>query len=113
MAADTESVSREEHAMPDVAVNSDTTAQTSSGLLNDFSQLQDKLSEVRSKIQNLLSDGYRTPAAQQKFQPYFDQFAKGFDQVNQSLQGIGQYVKNVGDAFDSTDTQLGSSLPSS
>lgn len=98
--------------MPDFAVNSDTTAQTSSALLNDFSQLTDKLTEVRGKIQNLLSDGYRTPAAQQKFQPFFDEFAKGFDQVNQSLQGIGQYVKSVGDAFDSTDNQLGSSLPS-
>jgi WXG100 family type VII secretion target len=99
--------------MPDFAVNSDVTAQTSAGLLNDFSELTQKLSEVRGKVQSLLSDGYQTPAAQQRFQPFFDQFAKGFDQVNQSLQGIGQYVKTVGDTFDQTDTQLGASLPSS
>ena len=98
--------------MPDFAVNSDTTAQASSALLNDFSQLTDKLSEVRGKIQNLLADGYRTPAAEQQFKPFVDEFAKGFQQVNDSLQGIGQYVKSVGDAFDNTDSQLGSSLPS-
>lgn len=96
--------------MPNFAVNSDETASTSAALLNDFSQLQDKLSEVRGKIQNLLAQGYSTPAAQQKFQPFFDEFASGFDKVNQGLQGIGQYVKSVGDAFAQTDEQLGNNL---
>ncbi len=96
--------------MPDFAVNSDETAQTSSALLSDFSELQDKLTDVRGKITALLAQGYRTPAAQQRFQPFFEEFARGFDTVNQSLQGIGQYVKSVGDAFDQTDQQLGSSL---
>jgi WXG100 family type VII secretion target len=96
--------------MPDFAVNTEETAQTSAALLNDFSQLQDKLTEVRGKVQNLLAQGYRTPAAQQKFQPFFDEFAKGFDQVNQGLQGIGNYVRAVGDAFQSTDQDLGSKL---
>ncbi|BCY07221.1 WXG100 family type VII secretion target [Actinoplanes sp. L3-i22] len=96
--------------MPDFAVNTEETSQTSAALLNDFSQLQDKLTEVRGKVQNLLSQGYRTPAAQQKFQPFFDEFAKGFDQVNQGLQGIGNYVRSVGEAFESTDSDLGSRL---
>ncbi|MEV4708499.1 WXG100 family type VII secretion target [Actinoplanes sp. NPDC049316] len=96
--------------MPDFAVNSDETAQTSAALLNDFSQLQDKLVEVRGKVQNLLAQGYRTPAAQQKFQPFFDEFARGFDQVNQGLQGIGNYVRSVGEAFSSTDQDLGARL---
>jgi WXG100 family type VII secretion target len=96
--------------MPDYKVNSDETASTSQALLNDFSQLQDKLTEVKGKISSLLANGYSTPAAQQKFSPFFDEFAKGFDQVNQGLQGIGQYVKSVGDAFSQTDDQLGSNL---
>ncbi|MEU3184199.1 WXG100 family type VII secretion target [Streptomyces sp. NPDC006923] len=96
--------------MPNFAVNSDETSSTSASLLNDFASLQDKLTEVRGKITNLLAQGYSTPAAQQKFQPFFDEFAKGFDQVNQGLQGIGQYVKAVGDAFSQTDEQLGSNL---
>jgi WXG100 family type VII secretion target len=96
--------------MPNFNVNSDETASTSQALLSDFSQLTDKLSEVRNKIQSLLSNGYSTPAAQQKFSPFFDEFAKGFQTVNDSLQGIGQYVKSVGDAFDQTDSQLGNNL---
>jgi WXG100 family type VII secretion target len=96
--------------VPDYKINSDETASTSQALLNDFTQLQDKLTEVRGKIQSLLANGYSTPAAQQKFSPFFDEFAKGFDQVNQGLQGIGQYVKSVGEAFSQTDDQLGSNL---
>lgn len=96
--------------MPDFAVNTEETSQTSAALLNDFAQLQEKLTEVRGKVQNLLSQGYRTPAAQQKFQPFFDEFTKGFDQVNQGLQGIGNYVRSVGEAFQSTDSDLGSRL---
>jgi WXG100 family type VII secretion target len=98
--------------MPDYKVNSDTTASTSQSLLSDFSTLTDKLTEVKGKIQQLLADGYSTPSAQQKFSPFFDEFAQGFNQVNQALQGIGQYVKSVGDAYSQTDDQLGSSIGS-
>ena len=96
--------------MPDYKVNSDETAQTSAALLNDFSQLEDKLREVKQKVSGLLANGYQTPSAQAKFSPFFDEFAKGFDQVNQGLNGIQQYVKSVGDTFSQTDDQLGSNL---
>ena len=96
--------------MPDYRVNSDETASTSQALLNDFSQLQDKLTEVRNKIDALLADGYSTPAAQQRFAPFVENFARGFDQVNQGLEGIGTYVRSVGEAFTQTDDQLGTSL---
>jgi WXG100 family type VII secretion target len=99
--------------MPEFNVNSDTTAQTSSSLLNSFNQLSEQLTQVNSQVNSLLADGYSTPAAQAKFQPYFEEFAKGFSQVNQSLQGISTYVKQVGETFQNTDTQLGASLPQS
>jgi WXG100 family type VII secretion target len=99
--------------MPEFNVNSDTTAQTSASLLNSFNDLTEQLSQVRNQIQSLLADGYSTPAAQQKFQPYFEEFAQGFNSINQSLQGISSYVKQVGESFASTDTQLGASLPQS
>ncbi|WP_033341140.1 WXG100 family type VII secretion target [Catenuloplanes japonicus] len=96
--------------MPNFAVNSDETAQTSATLLADFTALQDKLTEVRGKIDGLLANGYSTPAAQQKFQPFFEEFARGFEQVNQGLEGIGNYVRTVGEAFSDTDQQLGNAL---
>ncbi|MDP9792706.1 WXG100 family type VII secretion target [Catenuloplanes nepalensis] len=96
--------------MPNFAVNTEETAQTSASLQADFQSLQDKLTEVRGKIDGLLANGYSTPAAQQKFQPFFEEFARGFDQVNQGLEGIGNYVRTVGEAFADTDQQLGNAL---
>ncbi|WP_326550669.1 WXG100 family type VII secretion target [Micromonospora sp. NBC_01813] len=97
--------------MPTFSVNSDETEQTSAALLNDFTQLQDKLTDVRNKVQTLLANGYSTPAAQQRFQPFFEEFGRGFEQVNQGLEGISRYVRAVGEAFTSADDQLGASLP--
>ncbi|MBJ2121846.1 MULTISPECIES: WXG100 family type VII secretion target [Arthrobacter] len=96
--------------MPKFDVDSEATESTSSEMMNHFAELQAKLTVVRSKIDGLLAEGYRTPAAQQRFQPFFEEFARGFDQVNQSLEGIGQYVRNVGQAFNETDNQLGATL---
>ncbi|MFI8527571.1 WXG100 family type VII secretion target [Promicromonospora sukumoe] len=93
--------------MPNFAVDSEESAQTSAGVINDFSQLQDKLTEVHSKIQRLLANGYATPAARQKFQPSFEEFARSFEQINQSLEGIGAYSRSGGEAFADTDAQLG------
>jgi hypothetical protein len=61
-------------------------------LLDDFALLQDNLVEVRGKVQALLRLGYRTPEAKQHFEPFFDGFAKGFDQLNDGLRGIGYYL---------------------
>jgi WXG100 family type VII secretion target len=96
--------------MPDFTVNSDETASTAQSLLTDFGQLQDKLQEVRTKVTNLLNSGYRTPAAQAKFVPFFEQFCKGFEQTSNGLEGMAKYVKGVGDAFQQADESLGSSL---
>jgi WXG100 family type VII secretion target len=96
--------------MPEFAVNSDETSSTSQSMLGDFSELQAKLQDVRTKVAGLLASGYRTPAAKAKFEPYFEQFAKGFEQTNSGLEGMAKYVKGVGDAFQQADESLGSSL---
>jgi WXG100 family type VII secretion target len=96
--------------VPEYKINSDETASTSQALLNDFSTLQDKLAEVKGKVATLLSSGYSTPAAQQRFSPFFDEFVRSFDQMNQSLQGIGTYVKSVGEKFAEADNQVGTQL---
>jgi uncharacterized protein YukE len=96
--------------MPDYHVNSDRTGETSAQLLADFQTATDMLGQIRIRVDGLLSDGYTTPAAEAQFKPFFDQFHTGMTQTVQGLQGIGQYVKGVGDAFDQTDTGLGQSL---
>jgi WXG100 family type VII secretion target len=96
--------------MPDFAVNSEETSTTAQSLLGDFGDLQQKLQDVRNKVTNLLASGYRTPAAKAKFEPFFEQFSKGFEQTTNGLEGMAKYVKSVGDAFQQADESLGSSL---
>ncbi|MFI9048248.1 MULTISPECIES: WXG100 family type VII secretion target [unclassified Streptomyces] len=99
--------------MPDYRIRSEQTEATSSSLLADFQAAMDMLNKIRAEVDGLLADGYQTPAAEQQFKPFFDQFHTGFNQTCQGLQGISQYVKGVGDAFSETDSSLGRSLTQS
>jgi hypothetical protein len=80
-------------------------------LLDDFARLQDQLVEVRGKVQALLRLGYCTPEAQHHFEPFFDGFAKGFDQLNDGLRGIGYYLLySASEASSSAGSDLDSRL---
>jgi uncharacterized protein YukE len=96
--------------MPDFHVNSDRTKETSSQLQADFHQATEMLAAIKARVDGLLADGYRTPAAEQQFSPFFEKFHQGYTQTTQGLDGISKYVGGVGDAFDQTDSQLGQSL---
>ncbi|GAB3206735.1 WXG100 family type VII secretion target [Marinactinospora thermotolerans] len=96
--------------MPVYSVDSDKTSETSSSLLADFNDFQERLETIKSKVDGLLEDGYKTPGAEKDFKPFFEQFHQGFKDVNDGLEGISKYVKQVGDSFDETDTKLGEGL---
>ena len=93
--------------MPQFSVNSDLTASTAQATTGQVAALQDKLHEVKNSINSLLTDGFQTPAAQQKFSPFVDQFTKDFAQINDTLTQIGQFVRSVGEAYEKTDEQVG------
>lgn len=96
--------------MPTFQVNSDKTEETSGSLAADFAEFQEKLANIKSKVDGLISDGYSTPAAENHFKPFFEEFAEGFDSVNEGLDGISKYVKQVGVTFSETDENLGQGL---
>ncbi|MDA2803763.1 WXG100 family type VII secretion target [Nocardiopsis suaedae] len=96
--------------MPKFEVDSDRTEETSGSLAADFADFQERLADIKNKVEGLIADGYSTPAAQQKFQPFFEEFHSGFEQVNDGLEGISKYVKQVGDTFSDTDQKLGEGL---
>ncbi|GAA3730348.1 WXG100 family type VII secretion target [Salinactinospora qingdaonensis] len=96
--------------MPSYSVDSDRTAETSSSLISEFEEFQERLEGIKSKVDGLLEDGYNTPGAEKDFKPFFEQFHQGFKDVNNGLEGIGKYVKQVGDSFQSTDEELGKGL---
>jgi hypothetical protein len=81
---------------------------TTDDTLADFARLQEALIEARGRVQHLLGRGYPSAAAQRRFQPYFDEFARGFDQVNGGLQGISDYLRSVDPATGpDLDSRLG------
>ncbi|WP_017581441.1 WXG100 family type VII secretion target [Nocardiopsis valliformis] len=96
--------------MPNYAVNTDKTEEVSGSLAADFAEFQEKMTAIKTKVDNLVADGYSTPAAEQDFQPFFETFAEGFEQVNSGLEGISKYVKSVGETFQETDKTLGDGL---
>jgi hypothetical protein len=81
---------------------------TTDDTLADFARLQEALIEARRRIQHLLGRGYPSAAARQRLEPYFDEFARGFDQVNGGLRGISDYLLTVDPATGSDlDSRLG------
>lgn len=84
--------------------------ESASWLQQNMQTLLDGMNQAKSKIDNLIQGGYNTPAAQAKFGPYFDEYKSSVDQTLQGMEGISQYLQQVGTAFEDTDTQTGNSL---
>ncbi|MEV4758830.1 WXG100 family type VII secretion target [Micromonospora sp. NPDC049559] len=84
--------------------------ESASWLQQNMQTLLDGMNQAKSKIDTLIQGGYNTPAAQAKFGPYFDEYKGSVDQTLQGMEGISQYLQQVGTAFEDTDTQTGNSL---
>jgi type VII secretion effector (TIGR04197 family) len=84
--------------------------ESASWLQQNMQTLLDGMTEAKNKIDTLIQGGYSTPAAQAKFGPYFDEYKTGVDQTLRGMEGISQYLTQVGTAFEDTDTQTANSL---
>lgn len=84
--------------------------ESASWLQQNMQTLLDGMNQAKSKIDTLIQGGYNTPAAQAKFGPYFDEYKSSVDQTLQGMEGISQYLQQVGTAFEDVDTQTGNSL---
>lgn len=69
-----------------------------------------QINHARSEVSALVEHGYTTPAAREKFSPYFTRFADGAAQTIDGLTGIAEYLKIVVDAFGELDTNLGTAF---
>jgi len=96
--------------MPTYHVQTEDMQESASWLNQNMQTLLDGMNQAKSKIDTLVQGGYNTPAAQAKFSPYFDEYKSSVDQTLQGMEGISQYLQQVGSAFEDTDTQTGNSL---
>jgi uncharacterized protein YukE len=84
--------------------------ESASWLNQNMETLLDGMRQAKTKIDDLIQGGYNTPAAQSKFGPYFDEYKSSVDQTLQGMEGISEYLKQVGVAFEQTDSETGNSL---
>lgn len=96
--------------MPTYHVQTEDMQESASWLQQNMQTLLDGMTQAKSKIDALIQGGYNTPAAQAKFGPYFDEYKSSVDQTLRGMEGISEYLKQVGTAFEDTDTQTGNSL---
>lgn len=71
-----------------------------------------KLSELMSVIDNLVSNGFQTDQASHTYHDTFAQFRTGTQQAVDALEGLATYLDKAADALQSTDSQLSSSIQS-
>ena len=62
--------------MPKYEVNTDRTEEASSSLQSDFEEFKERMADIKTKVDGLISDGYSTPAAEEKFRPFFEDFSE-------------------------------------
>lgn len=84
--------------------------ESASWLKQNMQTLLDGMTQAKSKIDALIQGGYNTPQAQAKFGPYFEEYKSSVDQTLQGMEGISQYLEQVGTAFEDTDNQTANSL---
>ncbi|RSM76795.1 TIGR04197 family type VII secretion effector [Kibdelosporangium aridum] len=91
-------------------IQSEDIQESSSWLKQNMQTLLDGMTQAKSKIDTLIQGGYNTPQAQAKFGPYFEEYKSSVDETLRGMEGISQYLEQVGTAFEDTDNQTSSSL---
>ena len=69
-----------------------------------------RLLELRSFIDQLVSSGFVTTAASGAFQEQFVQFTTGASQTIGSLEGLGSFLRSAADALQQADESLAASI---
>lgn len=69
-----------------------------------------KLTELDTRINNLVASGYVTDQSSVAFDQSFDQFIVGVKQAVEGLEGLSKYLIAAADALHSTDEGLAKSI---
>lgn len=72
--------------------------------------MQGKLTQLRSMVENLVQDGYVTDKSSKRFDEAYKELNKGGEQVMEGLTGIAEYLKQAAEALRKTDEELANAL---
>lgn len=72
--------------------------------------IETRLSQLKSQVEQLVAGGYVTDASSKQFQTSYEEFDKGARQMIEGLEGMNSYLNSAADAFEQTDQQLSQQL---
>ena len=72
--------------------------------------LETKLQELRSLVNDLVSNGFTTSAASGAFNSAYEQFTSGATQTVGGIEGMARFLDTAAQALSDTDAQLASQL---
>lgn len=74
--------------------------------------LEAKLNELRSVVNDLVANGFTTTNASGAFNAAYEQFTSGAQRTVAGIEGMAQFLNKAAEALRSTDEQLASSIGS-
>ncbi|MFZ4893416.1 WXG100 family type VII secretion target [Plantibacter sp. Mn2098] len=96
--------------MANINVSYDEIRTTAQRLLTGREELTQKLQELRSVVDNLVSAGFVTDQASKAFDSSYQQFTTGATQTVSGLEGLSTYLTNAANTLEQTDQQLSAGL---
>ncbi|MGY1703941.1 WXG100 family type VII secretion target [Geodermatophilus sp. SYSU D00697] len=79
-------------------------------LNNGRTEIDGLLGQLKSLVDQLVSDGYVTDSSSRSFQSSYDEFTTGAKNTIAGLEGMAQYLTQAAATFRDADTQLASAL---
>lgn len=96
--------------MPNVNVTYEEMRAAGKQLQTGKTDIESRLSQLKSQVDQLVAGGYVTDASSKQFQTSYEDFDKGARQTIEGLEGMNSYLTSAADAFEQTDTQLSQQL---
>ncbi|WP_291377683.1 WXG100 family type VII secretion target [Demequina sp.] len=72
--------------------------------------IENRLMELKSYIDNLVSEGYVTSASSGAFQEQYTQFTESAKLTISALEGLSRFLRSAADTLQQTDDSLASSI---
>lgn len=79
-------------------------------LVNGKGDLESRLMELKSFIDNLVAGGYVTSASSGAFQEEYTQFTQSATTAVSALDGLSGFLRSAADALQQTDEALASAI---
>ena len=92
--------------MSDINVDYDAVVQAATRLKNGRTELNQKLEQLKSMIDNLVSTQFKTTAASGKLGDAQSRFTQAAKRTMESLDGMGSYLESVKRQHEELDQNL-------